>query len=285
MSLASYAYPVQAIQDIPAFTALEDVSRFDYAVGVRAGDVSDSIINTDVRDIAIVDTPYTKEMCKNLILWVWTRNEDQIIVEPDAESLILSVSQEMSTDYVPDIPLVESADIRHKILRLATAFAGRTFNSPDGVNLVVTTEHVKSAYMMLDMLYSSKGLNYKGYSDEHARSVIPRGEVSKMLDSFKLMFPDGKQAVQFILNMSQFQKSHLYSGSNLDRKACDEMITFLLSRHMIEFSTGGRYKKRPFGRQFLQMYLDGDTIIDYDVDGILDDEEEKEVKQDGGDEF
>lgn len=279
MQLSSYAYPIQAITEIPAFTALEDVSRFDYCVGVRAGDVSDSVINTDVRDIERIEPIYNRVLCRNLILWIWTRTEDQIHIEPDAETLILDVAQEMSQDYVPDIPLVESADIRHKILRLATAFAGRTFNSPDGINLVVTAEHVKAAYMMLDALYSDKGLNYKGFSEEHARAVIPRSEINKLLESFRMVFPDGQQASRFVLNMTMWQKTHLLSASNFDNRTCGDFITFLLTHRMIEFGYGGRYKKTPFGRKFLQAYLGLEEIGDKDVDGVVDDETE-EVKED-----
>jgi hypothetical protein len=170
-SLSSYGYPVQAIAEVPAFSSLEDIRRFDYAVGVRAGDVMDDVINTNVNKLGITEHPYSQDLCRKLIMWIWTRTPDQIIIPEETESFCLEMAKQMSSEYVADIPLVESADQRNKLIRLATAFAGRTFNSPDGINLYITPAHVECAYNMLTRLYQSSGLDYYGFSEDKARLV------------------------------------------------------------------------------------------------------------------
>jgi len=185
MSLASYGYPVQAITEIPAFTSLEDVSRFDYCVGVRAGDVSDDDINTDVNLLNVSSSIYTPDLCRDLILWIWTLKPEDIIIDDETQAYTLEVSKQMSMEYVPDIPLVESADIRHKIIRLATAIAGRTYNSPDGKHLIVNREHIICAYDILSNLYKSVGLDYWGFSEDKARLILSEDAAKDLVNRFQ----------------------------------------------------------------------------------------------------
>ena len=260
-SLSSYGYPVQAIVDIPCFQALEDVRRFDFAIGVKAGEVDIDVINKDVREIQQQENPYTSELCKRLVLWTWTRTPDQIIVEQEAETAILGLAKSISSHFVPDIPLVEAADIRLKILRIATAFAGRTYSTEDGVHLLVKPDHAIAAYDILLEFYSSKGLDYIGFSDSvKARELLPE-QLEKTRTDFMLRFPEHYAKIcRWLLNTNNWSKSLMVTSLPLTKNAIDQLMAFLMGCRFIavNLSRGGGYSKTPSGRNFLHSLLDTD---------------------------
>ncbi len=267
MSLLKYGYPVQAIIDIPCFSSLEDVRRFDYAIGLRAGDVAESVINQDV-NLLDDKNPYTAELSRNLVLWVWTRKPEQVIFTPQVESYILERAKDISMEYIPDIPLVESADFRLKVARIATAFAGRVYNSPDGINLIVEKEHVDAACKFLDDVYKSPGLNYWGYSDDYARVQLDPEQEQAAKDRFKLQFmATYKKIAQYLLLTNEFNKTMMKS-TDLDVQDIDRLVGFLLNARLMEpGKSSNYYRKTPQGRTFF-----------YDL--VHEDDKPKEAKED-----
>ena len=251
-SLASYGYPVMALPEIPAFTDLPDIRRFDYCVGVRAGDVSDDDINTDVTLIPNINNPYTPELCRNLILWLWQLSPDKIIINHETEIHCLELAKRMSEQYVPDIPLVEAGDMRHKIIRLAVAFAGRTFNSPDGDTLVVTPEHVTCAYDMMNSLYKSEGLDYWGYSDDKARLKLGNDQIEYLLNSVQSQFQSWEQIFRYLLQQNMVSKIITQQTFGLAKDAADKLFNMFVNHQMIEPIRGGMWRKTPIGRKFIR---------------------------------
>ncbi len=251
-AMASYGYPIQAIQDIPCFQALEDVSRFDFCVGVRAGDVTDDIINTDVRNIPDVDNPYTAELCHDLVMWIWTRRTDQIEVSVETEKTILAMALEISQDYIPDIPLIESADVRHKLVRIAAAIAGRTYNTEDGETLLVDPSHAYAAREILDEFYKADGLNYYGWSDDHKRIMHSETKLIELADNFKAVFTaQWEDIARWILEVSEFNKTLLKSACGLMSTETDQVMAFLITNKFV-VTDKHKYIKTPQGRTFLQ---------------------------------
>jgi len=251
MNMRKYGYPVMAILDVPAFKSLEDISKFDFAVGLQAGDISDDVINTDVRSLDEVDNPFTPELCRNLILWIWTRKPDDIIISHETEKRILLVAQQLASEYVPSVPLIESADIRMKILRVATALAGRTYNSTDGQKLIVEEEHVDSAVQLLERFYKSRALDYWGYSADSAKAVIEDDELAVIVFDFKTKWHNiWEETATWMLGTNFFTKTHMKSSLRLTSSDADDMVSFLLNVGMIEVGYRGNYHKTPEGRDF-----------------------------------
>lgn len=250
-SLASYNHPVQAIVDIESFTSFEDVRRFDYAVGVRAGDINDSDINQNVNSLPVIDNPYTPELSKNLILWIWTRRPEQIIIQPKTEETILELAMEISQDYIADIPLIESADIRHKLARLAAAIAGRVYSTQDGEHLIVTDEHAVAAHQVLNEFYKSPGLQYYQWSDDRKRIVHSPERLTALIFDFQTTFSDWSQISAWLLDVSEFSKTVLKAACGLSTAEADQLMAFLITNRFIIVD---RYKhaKTPSGREFLQ---------------------------------
>jgi hypothetical protein len=145
----------------------EDVARFDFALSVASSDVP-------AEDINVSRPPrkrhvYTSHLCSQLINWVWSRKQDQIIWEPGVENYVLERAQEMGRRYVPDPPLVQAENVRIKLARLAVAVAGRLFSTDEtGELLVVDYEHVEAAEKLLNAFYGMKSFGY----GEHSATVI-----------------------------------------------------------------------------------------------------------------
>jgi len=265
-SLASYGYPVMALPEIPAFTDLPDIRRFDYCVGVRAGDVSDDDINTDVTLIPDINNPYTPELCRNLILWLWQLPPEKIIISHDTETHCLELAKKMSEQYVPDIPLVESGDMRHKLIRLAVAFAGRTFNSPDGDVLVVEPAHVTCAYEMINSLYKSEGLDYWGYSDDKARLRLTDTQIEYLLEAIQTQFSKWEQLFRYLLQQNMVNKVVTQQTFDLDKDANNRLFNMFLNHSMIEPIRGGMFRKTPIGRKFIRDSLQTVTATEIKED-------------------
>ena len=259
MPMGSFGYPVMAIPDVPAFHGLEDIRRFDYAVGLMAGDVKDDVINTDVRALEDIGNPYDAELCRNLILWVWTRRPEDIIISYSTEKYILEVARQLASEYVPNIPLIESADIRLKIVRVATALAGRTFSTEDKKRLIIKNEHVTAAVQFLERLYKSHALDYWGYSADYAKAVISDEVFERMVLEFKINWPGVWSNIsQWMLQTNLFTKSHMRTSLKLNESESNELLSFFLNANMIEITSRGQNKKTPTGRDFFYTLLHPD---------------------------
>jgi hypothetical protein len=252
-NMSSYGYPVQSITEIPAFTSLEDVSRFTYAYGVKAGDVSDDELNRDVNLIPVEAHQYTKERCRNLILWLWTLRPDQIIIPPETEQTTLELAKQMSTEYIPDIPLVESADVRQKLIIVATAIAGRTYSTTeDGSKLLVMPDHVLCAYDVLTEFYKDDGLDYWGFSDDQARLVLTPEQIDTLEKKLITEIPIWETVIRYMLTNNQFNKTLLFQSTGISKEVSDKIITTFLNYNMLKSARMGFIRKTPSGRNFMR---------------------------------
>jgi hypothetical protein len=123
-SLKDVTYGVQAIQ--PLIGSPEDVARFDIAMSLRAGEVNAKEMN---RRHVPGKLHYPADSCNLLIRWAWSRTADQIIWMPGAEDEVFKHAVDMGKRYIEEPPLVQVANVREKIARIAVALAIRTFST------------------------------------------------------------------------------------------------------------------------------------------------------------
>lgn len=141
----------------------EDVARFDFVLAATQNDIPAETFLKQRKPEG--KNPYTAEMCHNLVLWAWSLKPKQIHFSPRAAAAAREAAVALGKRYVPDLPLVQTANARFKIYRLAVAIAARTFSSYDnGATLTVTDEHVYDAVRFLDGIYEHDGMGYARYS-------------------------------------------------------------------------------------------------------------------------
>jgi hypothetical protein len=164
-AMSGFTYGVQAIN--PLIGKNEDIARFDLAMSVATEDVKSSDINRLRKPNG--ELVYTSELCHELLLWAWSRRTEHITWAPGALEKVFACANRMADVYVDNPPLVQGANVRVKLARLAVAFAMRTYSSPDGQLVLVTAAHVTDAMNFMNRLYGMLGFGYKALSDQRRK--------------------------------------------------------------------------------------------------------------------
>lgn len=239
----TYAYGVETVPEL--FGKSEDVSKLDYALVVSSGEVKAEVINAyrhpskDEEEV-----PYEREDFRNLIMWIWTRTEDQIFFTPEATELILTSAMHLGRKYHPSIPLIQIEDVRIKLAKLSAAIAGRIFSADkSGTSLLITKECVEVALSFLSSIYDRQPTSYLNYSEnQYAATTIPNEAAVT-----RLLYEAGKyraSLVQGLLDTKTLGITDVADFMNCDKFVAKELIGELVRARCLqkEYSF---YVKRP----------------------------------------
>ena len=185
-SLNGYAFGVNALREL--IGAPEDLARFDFAMACASSDVPLEIINAEYHTHKRVKHRYDSESCNLLIRWVWSRTSEQVVFAKGVEEAILKLATAQGREYSNRVPLVEAANQRIKIAKLAIAVAARLFSTDKkGESIVVKKEHVAFIGEYLDRIYKSRTLGYHEFSRQQLQNIKvaddKREEVYKMMQA------------------------------------------------------------------------------------------------------
>jgi len=257
MPLTAHNQGVLAIKEL--FKKPEDIRRLDFAITVASGDVALSEINA--AHGAPGDPVYSSDACRELILWAWSRRPDQIIFTPEATVVILQAAMKMGSDYSSAIPLVEPADQRIKLARLAAACAARVFSSDDGERVIVRPEHVAFVVSYLDRIYSAPSMAYDEYSGQ-----AKQGEVLSEDDEARVRgaidaWTNSSEAQLFFRQARIFKKSELVDTLGWDDPYTKAQLRFLTSNRLIRPTREG-HVKTPVYIQLLRSMHTGVRMAD-----------------------
>jgi hypothetical protein len=225
-SLREVTYGVQAIQ--PLIGSPEDIARFDLAMSLRAGEVSATAINRRYNPGRL---HYPSDSCNLLIRWAWSRTPDQIVWMPGSEDEVLREAVEMGKRYIEEPPLVQVANVREKIARIAVALAIRTFSTDrSGERVLVRRTHVRDAVRFIDILYSMEGF---GYAERSRQVISERKEAEKHADRIKKYLYEKPQLAEFLRGTGSFRRQDLEEILNIDKEDANQIISFLWSKKMV----------------------------------------------------
>lgn len=250
--LNTLTYPVTAILGL--IPKAEDVRRLDFALGVMSGEVPSSLINRHPDEIEQIEHVFTSYYCKKLILWVWTRTPDQVVFTREAEKKVLEVASAMGFRYSPKIPLVEPADQRMKVARLAVAVAARMFSSSeDFQSVVVLPQHVEFVEGYLQTIYSAPSMAYEQFSQKNRPVIVDVDKYNNLADKFRL-FPDWQVMAEFILDGIYFTTKKLQEIMGYEKERLGEVTKFLAREGIVRGTTRG-YRVSEMGIDFLKRVL------------------------------
>lgn len=162
LSMRESGDAIDVIQDL--LGAPEDIARLDFAMAVRSDDVSMAEINR--HDRPKPEHLYTRDLCHDLVMWAWSRQPHQVQWQRGAEREVYQQAVRMAERYTEQPPLIQGANAREKIARMAVALAARTFSTDDGTNVLVTRRHVRDIVRFLDHLYSKPAFGYRDRSKQ-----------------------------------------------------------------------------------------------------------------------
>jgi len=225
--MQDFTYGVYSIK--PLVGNNEDVARFDMAMAVLSDDVDPEAINTIQHKS--VDHKYTSELCRNLLLWVWSRTPDQIKWARGAEQFVLDKSLELAKEYKEDPPLVQGANVRIKLARIAVSIAARLFSTDAShQNVVVRKPHVRAAYEFVRTLYDNERFGYWHVSDELRRDeIIASGHVSEA----EAWAWSNTNATKLMKTRPSFRRSDLEDVLNVSREEANGIVNMLWDWRMI----------------------------------------------------
>ena len=184
--LQYYGYGTDAVKQL--IGKAEDIARFEIVVTAGKDEVDLSIINKKMSEREEVPHFYTSELCHDLVLWAWSREKDQIIFTPEAIDLLFKYATEQGTFYTNEFPLVEGANQRIKLARMAIATAARVYSTDDGENIIVKPEHVDFVNDFVNEVYKKQSLGYwnlsKQKENQRQKAEAATGEIMNLLNDF-----------------------------------------------------------------------------------------------------
>lgn len=239
--VAAYNFGIYAIKELVG--ALEDVRRFDLAIIVASGDVPSEVLNIRDKQRPVHEHVHTSELCRDLVLWAWSRKSDNVRFTDEATEAVLQASERLGKKYVANIPLVEAADQRLKMARMAAALAARTFSTEDGENLVVHEAHVKFVEEYLDRVYSTPSFGYAAYSELIRGETTLIGEDNVL--SLLMGLPNARDASKAILDWQGFSIMDWMDVTEHDKDEARMALSVLVRNNAIKRGRGGLYYKTP----------------------------------------
>ncbi len=224
--MSGYTYGAQAIQ--PLIGNPEDIARFDLAMSVASADVSSDIINMVHEEFEM--PIYTSGLGHNLVMWVWSRKPEHVVFDTGVEGHLLTAATDLGSRYIDQPPLIQAANVRVKLARVAVALAARTFNTPDGEHVLVERRHIDDAVKFMDGLYGMKGFGYKEVSEEimeDTRTAIENQDIAQA-------YLESKPGLaKFLRAMGVFQSRDLQDMLNWSRDEASATISHLWQMRMV----------------------------------------------------
>lgn len=245
--LSTYNTGVEALKGV--FVHAEDVRRLDFALCVATGELPTEVFNAVPED---VPHTFTNKQCRDLILWAWSRTPEDVIISEEVEQLILDSASELSARYSSFIPLVEPADIRIKLARLAVSCACRCFSSDSDGKVYVLPEHVQFVHAFLLACYDSPYMAYDSYSSRaKSESVFVSGEFEQALRDFREL-PRYVECAEILASVGNpFRGYELGEQLGIESWEVRDITRFLSRYKMIQTLPAG-YRKQPKLQAFLK---------------------------------
>ena len=249
-------YGVMAV--LKLFGKAEDVRRLDFVVAVASGEIDASVVNKSITEMPVVEHRFTSDLCKLRVMWAWSRRPENIQFTAEAVATILEAATKMGRKYASRIPIVEPADQRLKLARLAISAAACVYSTDDGTNVLVNKEHVDFVVNYLYSVYDSKSLGYDRFSaDEFENSDTTDLAMTRLREDFcGIPFVNRTvlEIAKALYQMPYFNRNTLEDATGVDRDELRYLMQFLLSQSIVE-KAGQDYKRTPLGLAFIENLL------------------------------
>lgn len=250
--LNSETYGVSAV--LKLMGKAEDVRRLDLAMSVASGDVDPSLVNRSLKDLPPVPHVYTSDLCNTRVLWAWSRKPDDVIITDEATQRILKSATEMGAKYSSKIPIVEAADQRIKIARLAVAAACCVFSSDEtGQKVIVKPEHVDFVVDFMNELYCTKSFGYDRLSEQDmVTSDTSANNISKLRALFlTLPLVDANEMAKILYQLPYFSRATLEDYTGLSKDDLKMLLKYMTNNHLVD-KVKGDYRRLPLGTELFE---------------------------------
>lgn len=242
-------------------TQPEDIARFDIGMCVSQDEVPTHVINSVTRPTTPI---VSEEAHRNLLRWAWSRTIEQIRWEAGAEEEVLNVSNRMILKYDSEVALVEPADQRKRVAKIAVSIAAQCYSTTTGDDLIIRRTHVEAAEMLFYLLYDNRVFAYDRFSQriKQQRIIYKKDVLVTYLDVLFKQNP--LRLATMLLGMTEFNLEILNTIIPMPPLETRTAITKLLEHRAILPLTGAR--NRGFYRitegfvSVLRMYIENQEV-------------------------
>lgn len=215
----------------------EDIARFDFIMATAKGDVDTKIINSSFSERHSPN--YSSESSEALVKWAWSLTRNDVIISDAAARAAVESAMEIGERYISDPPLIQSENVRFKILRIAAAIAARTFSVTDRGKLKVNKEHVTDAIRFLDMIYNEDSLGYARASRRHLESQKRASEKRNICKSYLKEHPDDVLLTLRMVGGNNFRTRDFVDFGGMDASEAKAVTNTLLKWQLVYTKTRG----------------------------------------------
>lgn len=249
--LNTETYGVETV--LKLFGKTEDVRRLDIAMAVASGDIDARLINRSISEMDEIPHVYTSDACNIRTLWAWSRKPDEVEITPEALKLILTKATEMGEFYSSKIPIVEAADQRLKIARLAISCAAMLVSTDEAYNkIVVKPEHVEYVVSFMTNIYGKQSFAYDRFSDDdRVASDTSDARIDDLRNGFlRIPVSNHNELAQALYRLPYLDKNSLGDYTGLVQADLAQVFKFITNKSLVERCKGG-YRRSPLGAAFL----------------------------------
>jgi len=248
--ISTYNTGVEAVREL--IGAVEDISRFDFVLTLASNEVPSETINAPTTHSIEDSDKYSKELCRALILWAWSRTPNQVKFTDKATKRIINMAIEFGQTYSPIIPLVQAENIRLKIAKISATVAVKTLSVDSSfTNLIIKRKHVDCAGQILRLFYNKASMSYDLFSKTTiaASEITETQKISKAIDTYS---EDSYSTVTGLLELQKISTDSLtdYVGDWQNAKMLIGELVQLRCLSRVENTNN--YQKNPDFRLWLR---------------------------------
>jgi hypothetical protein len=160
-SINSYPNGIEILLDLVGTP--EDIARFDMTLIL--GERGDK----DIDPLWEPDTPFSEDVYRTRIRWIWSRTPEQVIIDKELSVYIIEQCNLLNKEFNSYIKIF-GTEAWKKVTRLAIAVAGYLVSTDETYsNIIVCKEHVDYAIKFLRDLYDNETFRLKEYVEQERK--------------------------------------------------------------------------------------------------------------------
>ena len=216
----------------------EDIARFDFCMLIvrEEGTTSSPLSKPRVK-------PYESQVYRNLIYWVWSRTEDQILFDEGCPEYIVHHDNQLNREFDSRIKFF-GVEAWKKIARIAVACAGATYSTDDGENIIVKREHIDWASDFLRKCYDNDLFRLREYVKERKMLDETNEAVNQLVSS--VARTNRTLMSTLYKTISPIPMYNLQAISGVDRDKFSHIINNLSANYLIKVTKEGIEPTRRF---------------------------------------
>jgi len=221
----------------------EDVARFDFVMATAKGDVDTKVINAGFSEHHSPE--YSSEASETLVKWVWSLTRNDVVVSEAAQKQVIKSSMEMGERYISDPPLIQSENVRFKLLRIAAAIAARTFSVNRRGKLLVNAEHIRDAVRFLDKVYEEPAM---GYARASKRAITADAKAHEKYSLCVAYLREHQDSVLLTLRMvggNTFRAKNFEEFGGMENSQAQQAVQALLKWNLVRLKSRGDIMMTP----------------------------------------